>query len=179
MTPQTLTVEPETKLQAPAPPSKNFGSGCSHPNSLGLQLHSPDTKTSYICSTPDLSERNFCDGFAMKLTLSLGYTASWCARKSYESVTPLLLLAISDYKRLYTSLYFIITNFHTVLKPQVEVNHDMNSLAFTLYNVWLIMGNCKTLVLSGSTNTWSKIDSLSNFVDLHGSISLAYTSKAW
>jgi len=27
-----------------------------------------------------------------------------------------------------TSLYFIITNFHTVLKLQVKVSHDMNSL---------------------------------------------------
>jgi len=28
-------------------------------------------------------------------------------------------------------MYFIITNFHTEIKPQVKVNHDMNLLAFT------------------------------------------------
>jgi len=32
-------MEPEPKYQAPAPPSKSFGS--SHPKSLGLRLHSP------------------------------------------------------------------------------------------------------------------------------------------
>jgi len=29
----------------------------------------------------------------------------------------LFFLSISDYKRLETSLYFIVTNFHTDLKP--------------------------------------------------------------
>jgi len=32
-----------------------------------------------------------------------------------------------------TSLYLIITNFHTELKPLVKVNHDMNSLTLALY----------------------------------------------
>jgi len=36
-----------------------------------------------------------------------------------------------DYKRLDRSFAFIIANFHTELKPQVNVSQDMNSLAFT------------------------------------------------
>jgi len=39
----------------------------------------------------------------------------------------------SDYKRLDTSSYFIITNFHTEFKPQENLNYDMNSTTFTLY----------------------------------------------
>jgi len=35
-------------------------------------------------------------------------------------------------KKLNTSFYSISTNFHTELKPEVKVNHDMHSLAFTL-----------------------------------------------
>jgi len=48
-----------------------------------------------------------------------------------ESVTPFTL--VTDYKRLDTMSYFIITNFHTELKPQENVSHDMNSPTFTLY----------------------------------------------
>jgi len=44
----------------------------------------------------------------------------------------LVLLSVSDYKYLDTSLYFIITNLHTELEPQVNASHDMNSLAFTM-----------------------------------------------
>jgi len=44
----------------------------------------------------------------------------------------LFFLASIVYKPLDTSLYFIINNLHTELKPQIKVNHDMNSLAFTL-----------------------------------------------
>jgi len=50
-----------------------------------------------------------------------------------KSVTPCFTL-VSDHKRLDTSLYFMITNFHTELnKPQENVNHVMNSPTFTLY----------------------------------------------
>jgi len=35
--------------------------------------------------------------------------------------------------RIDTSSYFIITDFHTELKPQVNVSHDMNFPTFTLY----------------------------------------------
>ena len=40
---------------------------------------------------------------------------------------------VSDYKQLDTRSYFIITNFHTELKPQENISHDMNSPTFTLY----------------------------------------------
>jgi len=43
----------------------------------------------------------------------------------------LVLLSVSDYKHLDTSLYFII-NLHAKLKPQVNARYDMNSLAFTM-----------------------------------------------
>jgi len=43
-----------------------------------------------------------------------------------------VLLLVCDCKHLDTSLYFIITNLHTELKPQVNASHDMNSLAFGL-----------------------------------------------
>jgi len=42
-----------------------------------------------------------------------------------KSVIP-CLLSVSDYKRAHTSLYFIITHFHTELKTQIKVNHGMN-----------------------------------------------------
>jgi len=44
----------------------------------------------------------------------------------------LVLLSVSDYKHLDTSLCFIITNLHTELKPQVNDSHDMKSLALTM-----------------------------------------------
>ena len=46
-------------------------------------------------------------------------------------VTPCFTL-VSDYKQLDTRSYFI-TNFHTELKPQENISHDMNSPTFTLY----------------------------------------------
>jgi len=57
-------------------------------------------------------------------------------------------------------LYFIITNFHKELKPLVEVNHDMNSLAFVVHytqrlinqDVWWTI-----LLWSGSTKSWSTV----------------------
>jgi len=39
---------------------------------------------------------------------------------------------VSDYKCVYTSLYFIITNFHTELKSEVKFSHGMNYPAFAL-----------------------------------------------
>jgi len=50
-----------------------------------------------------------------------------------KSVAP-FCLAVSDYT--HTSLYFIITNFHMELKPQVKVSHDMNFPVFTLYTTF-------------------------------------------
>jgi len=40
---------------------------------------------------------------------------------------------VSEYKQLDTRSYFIITNFHTELKLQENISHDMNSPTFTLY----------------------------------------------
>jgi len=69
-------------------------------------------------------------------------TTSWCARNCCKKHKLLVLLSVSDYKRVYTSLYFIITNFHTALKPQVKASHSMNSPAITLYTMsdqsWVI-----------------------------------------
>jgi len=44
----------------------------------------------------------------------------------------LFLFSVIDYKRSNTTLYFIITNFHMELKPQVKVSNDMNSPACKL-----------------------------------------------
>jgi len=49
-----------------------------------------------------------------------------------ESVAPCSTL-VTDEKRLDTRSYFIINNFHTVLKLQENVSHDMNSPTFTQY----------------------------------------------
>jgi len=73
-------------------------------------------------------------------------TASWCGSKSCEKRYFLFSLAFSDYKRLDTSLCFIITNVHTELKPQANVSHGMNSPAFTLHTT-LIMDNRLTILL--------------------------------
>jgi len=54
-------------------------------------------------------------------------------QKQLRKAWLLVLLSVSDYKRLRTSLYFITTNFHTELKPQVNVIHDINAPVFTLY----------------------------------------------
>jgi len=86
-------------------------------------------------STPDLSEGNFCHGLEMKFISPLGWIqqagASETAAKSATSC--FTVLSVSDHKSLGRSLYFISTNFHTELKPQVNVSHNMNSPVFTLY----------------------------------------------
>jgi len=56
-------------------------------------------------------------------------------QKHLRKALLLVLLLVSDYKHLDTSLYFIITNLHTELKPQVNASRDMNSLAFTMLYV--------------------------------------------
>jgi len=53
-------------------------------------------------------------------------------QKHLRKALLLVLLSVSDYKHLDTSLYFIITNFHTELKPQVNASHDENFLALTM-----------------------------------------------
>jgi len=68
----------------------------------------------------------------MKFTSPLGDIQQAGAPETpAKSVTP-CLLSVSDYKHLDTSLYFIITNLHTELRPQVNANHDMKSLALTM-----------------------------------------------
>jgi len=79
---------------------------------------------------PEISERNFCDGLEMKFAPPLGGIS--CEKRYF-----LFLLAVSDYKRLDKSLYLIITNVHTELKPQAEVSNDMNSPAFALYTTFI------------------------------------------
>ena len=53
-------------------------------------------------------------------------------QKHLRKALLLLFLSVSDYKHLDTSLYFIITNLHTDLKPQVNASHDKNSLTFPM-----------------------------------------------
>jgi len=59
-------------------------------------------------------------------------TYSKLVRQKQLRKAVLLFLSVSDYKHLDASLYFIITNLHTDLKPQVNASHDMNSLTFTM-----------------------------------------------
>ena len=53
-------------------------------------------------------------------------------QKQLRKALLLVLLLVGDYKHLDKSLYFIITNLHTKLKPQVNASHDLNSPAFTM-----------------------------------------------
>ena len=53
-------------------------------------------------------------------------------QKHLRKALLLVLLSVSDYKPLDTTLYFIITNLHKELKPQANASHDMNSPAFTM-----------------------------------------------
>jgi len=61
----------------------------------------------------------------------VGY--SKLVRQKNLRVLLLVLLSVSDCKRLDTCFYFIITNFHRDLEPQVKVSRDMSSPAFTQY----------------------------------------------
>jgi len=81
---------------------------------------------------PELSERNFCDGLEIKFTSPLGEIQQ-VGLKQQRKALLLVLLSVSDHKRLDTSSYFIIIRFHTELKPQLSISHDMNSPTFTLY----------------------------------------------
>ena len=61
-------------------------------------------------------------------------------QKQLRKALLLVLLSIIDYKRVDTSLYFIITNFFTELKPQVKVSHDMNYPGFTVHSALRTIG---------------------------------------
>ena len=66
----------------------------------------------------------------MKLAIPLlGIQQDGSLETAVKSVTPCFFSVIS--KRLDTSLYFLIGNFHTELKLQVNVSHDMNCPAST------------------------------------------------
>jgi len=82
---------------------------------------------------PELSERNFADGLKMKFTLPLVEILHAGAPETGVKALRLVLLSVSVYKRLDTSLYVIIANLHTELKPQVKVSHSMNSPVYTPY----------------------------------------------
>jgi len=69
-----------------------------------------------ICSTPEMSERNFCDGLKIKFTSPLGGIQQAGAPKTaVKSVRLLVFIVVVDFKRLQFDLCFIITNFHTEL----------------------------------------------------------------
>jgi len=87
------------------------------------------------------------------------------------------LLLVGDYVRFDTSLNFIITNFHTKLKPEVKVSYDMNSLPHTQRlsdHSWLVS---HTALISFSETEIERIVSLWRFVDFAGLL-LSYSSKA-
>jgi len=85
-----------------------------------------------------VARQNYQRGiFAMGLKLSLHHHqvrfSKLVHQKQLRNVLLLVLLWLVIAKRLDTRSYFIITNFYTELKPQENVNHDMNSPTFTLY----------------------------------------------
>jgi len=85
---------------------------------------------SYVCSTPELSERNFCGVFEMKVALPLRGVQAGAPETAAKKVLRMFLLAINYYKRLYTVLHFIIINFHTELTPPV-----MSAMIRILYHL--------------------------------------------
>jgi len=53
-----------------------------------------------------------------------------------HDVYSLFYFRLVIYKRSYTRMYCIITNFRTELKPQVKVSYDMNSPDFTPHTMY-------------------------------------------
>ena len=53
-------------------------------------------------------------------------------QKQLRKALLFVLLSVSDNKHLDISLYFIIINLHTELKPQANAKYDMSSPAFTM-----------------------------------------------
>ena len=60
-------------------------------------------------------------------------------QKQLRKALLLVLLSVSDYQRLDTSSYFIITSFHTELKPQVNVEplHEFSNI-YTIHTFMVI-----------------------------------------
>jgi len=108
----------------------------------------------------------------------LGY--SMLVRQKQLRKALLLLLSVSDCKRVYTSLYFIITIFtrSVSLMWRSAMAWILQHLHYTqcLTNHGKLINH---MFWSVSTKSWNRIVFLSCFVDLHWRISLAYTSKAW
>jgi len=69
---------------------------------------------------PELSERNVCDGLDLKLAIPIvGILQGSAPETAVKSVTPCFLSV--SLKRLDTSLYFLIANFH------MELMHEFSS----------------------------------------------------
>ena len=101
---------------------------------LRLMLQSRAKYTVFVAC--QLYQRNFCDVLEMKFTSPLGVIQQACAPKQLGKALLLVLLSVSDNNRVYTSLYFIITNFHTEHKPQVKFSawHEFSSI-YIIHNV--------------------------------------------
>ena len=96
-----------------------------------------------------------------------------CRKLAYQKQLRQAILLVS-LARIYKFLYFITTNFHTELKPQVKVIQAWISPAFTIHNKWIIRKpHCFDQI------RWSKMGSLGSLVDLHWLICLACTWKVW
>jgi len=122
-----------------------------------------------------LSKRNFCDVHEMKYPTIINWrwdAASCCAseqllrKASSLSLCVFSLLYVCNYRRFYTSFYFIITNFCTKLKPEAKVSRGMDTL--TLPHTQRLSDHRRlvshTALISFSEN-WSRIVSLRGFVD--------------
>ena len=134
-------------------------------------------RISYICSTPELLERNLCDSFEAYIIIRWD-TASWCARNSCEKRYSLFLCAVSDYKRFDWSSYFIIINFHTELKPQLKDSHQWRTQKISEVRAkWamLPLKSVENIVILCFERRFSKQNSV---IRLKLSI-FAYTAEYW
>ena len=61
----------------------------------------------------------------------MGYNKLVRQKQLLKALLLVFTIVVSDYKRLDTSLYFLTTNFHTEIKRQVNISHDMNPLKLT------------------------------------------------
>jgi len=98
---------------------------------LRLMLQSRAKYTAYLACQ---SFQRIIFALVLKWNLhhhQLGYS-KLVHQKQLRKALFLVLLSVSDYKRVHVSLYFIITIFTRHLKHHVKVSHGMNSPAFTL-----------------------------------------------
>jgi len=82
-------------------------------------------------------------------------------QKHLRQALLLILLSVSDDKRGYTSLYFIIPNFRT----ELNLSHGMNSLAFAPYTMFA--NNVAIGTPYCFDQVQLKVSFLCSFVDLH------------